>query len=386
MDSPGSGTSLKVAHLTASISRLQGGPYISVRRAAQELVRQGWRVTVAAPRDLREGEDAASWAPVKPVILESVPPRSFGYSTGWRKCLEAVAPDVVHVQGLWMAQGPVAHAWRKRTGRPYIVSPRGMLEPWALKYRAWKKKLVFFSWERRVLDGASCLHATSVAEAAQFRTLGLRPPIAVIPNGVDLPGKVRKDYDGAQERLAVFVSRLHPIKGLPMLLQAWAAVRPAGWRLLIAGPDECGHAAELRKLASDLGLEKQVEFRGPIYGEAKLELLSGADLFVLPTYSENFGISVAEALAIGLPVITTTGAPWSCLKSQNCGWWVDIGTEPLAQALSQATQCSDRELRQMGLRGREFVGREYSWTRIAAEFTSLYHWALGGQKPACMVN
>jgi glycosyltransferase involved in cell wall biosynthesis len=387
MDRCGNGGQLAVAHLTGSISRLAGGPYESVRRAAQELARLGCRVTVAAPADRRSGEDAASWDPVKPVVLEAVQPRSFGYSTGWRRFLEAEAPDVVHVQGLWMAQGPVAFAWRRRTGRPYVVSPRGMLEPWALKYRGWKKSLALWAWERRVLDGAACLHATSEEEAAQFRVLGLKTPIAVIPNGVDVPPEGIADRDAAGDRVAAFLSRVHPKKGLPMLLHAWATVRPARWRLVIAGPDECGHEAELRRMASELGLESQLEFRGPVYGEAKWDFLRGADLFVLPTYSENFGIAVAEALASALPVITTKGAPWGSLETRRCGWWVDIGVPPLAWALSEATQCYDSELRQMGLRGRQFVSREYSWARIAAEFAAVYQWSLsGGPKPHCIAN
>ena len=170
-------------------------------------------------------------------------------------------------------------------------------------------------------------------------------------------------------------------------MHAWATVRPARWRLVISGPDECGHAVELRRIASELGLENEVEFRGPVYGEAKWDLLKGADLFVLPTYSEGFGIVVAEALASAVPVITTKGAPWSCLGDHGCGWWVDIGVPPLARALSEATQCSESELRQMGFRGRQFVSHEYSWARIAAELTTLYLWSLGiGPKPDCIAN
>jgi glycosyltransferase involved in cell wall biosynthesis len=279
-----------------------------------------------------------------------------------------------------MAQGPVAYAWGRRTGRPYVVSPRGTLQPWALKYRGWKKRLVLWAWERRVLDGAACLHATSEEEAAQFRVLGLTPPITVIPNGMDVPRKT--DRDGAGDRVAAFLSRVHPIKGLPMLLHAWATVRPARWRLVIAGPDECGHTVELRRMASELGLGSQVEFRGPVYGDAKWDLLRGADLFVLPTYSENFGVAVAEALASGLPVITTTGTPWRTLVEEGCGWWVAPTPGDLAEALRMATSLSALERRRMGDRGRAVVQERFGWRGIAEEMLGVYWWAMrGGAQP-----
>jgi glycosyltransferase involved in cell wall biosynthesis len=254
-----------------------------------------------------------------------------------------------------------------------------MLEPWALEYHGWKKRLALWAWERRVLDGAACLHATSEEEAAQFRALGLKPPIAVIPNGVDVPTKGSADRDGAGDRVAVFLSRVHPKKGLPMLLHAWAAVRPAGWRLVIAGPDECGHEAELRRMASELGLENQVQFLGPVYGEAKWDLLRRADLFVLPTHSENFGIAVAEALASGLPAITTTSAPWRMLAEEGCGWWVAPSVEGLGDALGDALGASPERLRTMGSVGRKLVESRLGWGRIAGQIRDMYESAIRGE-------
>jgi glycosyltransferase involved in cell wall biosynthesis len=177
-------------------------------------------------------------------------------------------------------------------------------------------------------------------------------------------------------RRVLFLSRVHPVKGILNLLHAWAAVMPKGWRLKIAGPDEGGHLAEVIALARALGIDQMVEFLGEVDGEAKRQAYLEADLFVLPTFSENFGVVVAEALAHGVPVITTRGAPWADLQTHACGWWVDIGVEPLVMALREAMALRDDERQAMGARGREYAQR-YDWDGIAQKTIDVYRWLLG---------
>jgi len=180
------------------------------------------------------------------------------------------------------------------------------------------------------------------------------------------------------------LSRIHPKKGLINLIDAWARVRPEGWRLVIAGPDEGGYQAEVAERIRTSGVGEQVSFVGAVEGEAKAALYRNADLFVLPTFSENFGVVVAEALAYGLPVLTTRGAPWADLETHNCGWWIDTGVEPLAQALREAMALSDEQRHAMGARGRDYVLR-YDWGGIAAQTAAVYRWVLGqGDKPDCV--
>jgi len=261
-----------------------------------------------------------------------------------------------------------------------------MLEPWALSYRRWKKAPVWWLWERRVISSAAVLHATAETEAANIRRLGIKNPIAVIPNGVDIPDRGRRGGGSGQpDRTVLFLSRIHPIKGLLNLVRAWALVRPAGWHLVIAGPDEGRHEQEVRRAVRQAGVEESVVFRGPVYGDAKWELLRSADVFVLPSYSENFGVAVAEALACGVPVITTQATPWNVLSQYQCGWWVPVGVEPLAGALREAIGMSDAERRAMGERGRRLVEEKFSWPKIAREMKEVYEWVLGGgPKPGCV--
>jgi glycosyltransferase involved in cell wall biosynthesis len=179
-----------------------------------------------------------------------------------------------------------------------------------------------------------------------------------------------------EERVALFLSRVHPKKGLLELVRAWAQVAPEGWRLEIAGPDEGGHWDEVARLVAELHLGDFVRYHGAVEGDRKTALFRRADLFVLPTFSENFGVVVAEALASGVPVITTRSAPWADLESHRCGWWIDVGVEPLAAALRAAMGLSDDERRAMGERGRHYV-RRYDWDEIARQTLALYRWLLG---------
>ncbi len=263
-----------------------------------------------------------------------------------------------------------------------------MLEPWALGHKAWKKRIGMALFQRNDLNAARVLIATSSQEYENIRKLGLRQPVALIPNGVDLMiSRVAGDgFPRRPERVrsVLFLSRIHPKKGLLNLMHAWAALAPSGWRLRIAGPDEGGHLAEVMALAQRLGIVESVERVGEVDGERKNEAYRDADLFVLPTFSENFGVVVAEALAHGLPVITTRGAPWADLKAQHCGWWIDIGVEPLVDALRTAMALGDEERRAMGERGREYV-RRYDWSAIAGDTVAVYSWIVGrGPLPKCV--
>ena len=175
-------------------------------------------------------------------------------------------------------------------------------------------------------------------EVEDIRRSGLSQPAIIAPNGVDVPEGVRRIRTEGR-RKALFVSRVHPKKGLVNLVRAWADVRPEGWEIVIVGPDEGGHRAEVTAVARELDVQ-EITWTGEVRDEAKWGLYFDADLFVLPTFSENFGIVVAEALAAGVPAITTTGAPWGVLNERRCGWWIDVGVEPLAAALREATGLS----------------------------------------------
>jgi len=297
--------------------------------------------------------------------------------------------DIYHLHGIW---SPVLH-WAmqsaQRKQKIIILQPRGMLEPWALSYKNWKKTLGLKLYQQRDLVSASLFIATSEQEAKSIRRVGLKQPIAVIPNGIELAiPSSRSDLQRSKHaiRTVLFLSRIHPKKGLVNLIKAWAKLQPINWRLVIAGPDEGGHLAEVISAARKNGVSDAIDYLGEVEGELKASIYQNADLFVLPTFSENFGVVVLEALAHGLPVITTRGAPWQDLESYRCGWWIDTGVEPLISALREAILLTDLERIAMGLRGREYV-RRYDWDAIARQTAEVYRWVLNqGDKPECVIT
>lgn len=297
----------------------------------------------------------------------------------YRKLHEVVGqiePDVIHDHGGWLPSNALAAWMAQRYDVPLVISPRGMFTSWSLSFQRWKKQMAWHGYQKHVMGEASCFHVTAEAEVKELRTIGLDQPATVIPNGVSVPDEMPSPPDTSTQR-ALFLSRVHPKKGLPMLLDVWARLRPDGWTLEIVGPDKTGHRAELEEQRAALNLEDTVHFAGPVEDNRKWDKYAAADLFVLPSHSENFGLVVAEALAAGLPVITTKGTPWSELEKESCGWWIDIDEDSFEWALREAIHLTPDERHTMGQRGRALVERQYSWPSIADRMLGTYRWIVG---------
>ncbi len=384
---------ISVFHTIADIRHASGGTSRVVVDLADALGKHASvKPVLITQSSAGDSNLASSNSRVQRFIAESTSRFALKSGLPFRRAMQNVSINrgvsLIHNHGLWLPVNHWASKFARKNDLPMVIQPHGMLEPWAIKHKAWKKRIAMALFQRGDLASAETLIATSMAEYENFRQLGFRQPIAVIPNGVRIDSPQISVPEPAahesEDRTALFLSRIHPKKGLINLIRAWAQLAPKGWRLRIAGSDECGHLQKIMDLVAELNIESSVEYVGLVGGERKIALYRNADLFVLPTFSENFGVVVAEALAYGVPVITTRGAPWSDLKTYGCGWWVEIGEEPLVHALREAMALSDEERREMGARGREYV-RRYDWDTIAEQTIEVYRWVLGqGAKPDCV--
>lgn len=375
---------MKTLHTLPTLDPAAGGPARSVPQLALALAERGHHVGIWSSE--KGGEQLESGDPTNAIdktncglaladLNEEAAARIEIFGGDFREALERFGrPDVIHDHGIWLpCHRKIARVCAKK-GIPRIVSLRGMLEPWALNHKKWKKRLAWWLYQRKDLQSVVGLHATAESEAAQLRKLGLRAPIVVAANGVVVAEKSKAQAEAVQERArtALFLSRVHPKKGLPLLVEGWAKLKPANWRVRVVGPEEDGHLAEVRELVEKAGLTELWSFESGIEGEQKWQAMREADLFILPSHSENFGIVVAEALAAGTPVITTTGTPWEGLLEHQCGWWVAPEVDPLADALKNAIRKSDQERSEMGKRGRDWVKNEFAWPRISQKIEEFY--------------
>ena len=293
----------------------------------------------------------------------------------WQALIEEIKPDVVHINCCWMPGCAFAQKWAQQMGVKVVLSPHGMLEPWIIARHYWTRKLpALLLYQKRAVVEADRLHATAESEKQNLMKLGYNNCISVIANGIDVDN-VEMKHSWKRNREILFLSRVHVKKGINFLIEAVAALKNEldGYCVNIAGEGEESYVNELRQLAVRFGVEDMVKFTGGVYGDSKWELFWHADVFVLPTHSENFGIVVAEALACGTPVITTKGTPWQELETNGCGWWTEIGTEALIAALRKFLALSDGDIERMGRNGRKLVEDKYSSRKMAEEMVRMYN-------------
>jgi len=280
---------------------------------------------------------------------------------------------LVHIHGLWT---PILHSvskWAKCKNIAIVWSPHGMLAPWAMRHKWWKKCLPWYIYQRGDLKRAKMLHATSEQEVEWIRKLGFAQPITVAPLGTQLPDL--KPITAKQEKVLLFVGRIYPVKALDRLIQAFAMVPPEvrrGWRLRLVGPDQAGHMESLELIVKSLKLEGCVEFTGPRFGEELNAEYDSCDCLALVSHTENFGATVVDAMAHGKPVITGDKTPWREVVERGCGWRVSNDPERLSAAIAEMMAMSDDERRQIGANGRRFVEEKYTWAAVVKEMMKGY--------------
>ena len=404
---------INTANLVGSVSRNAGGLHESVRRLVQCLTLRQVGVRVLSVEDEFTQADLAVWSPVKVEVFPRAWPEAFGYSSGFLPALERLRPDLMHTHGIWQYPSIATTAYGHRHRVPYMISPHGMLDPWAVRHHRWKKVLAYAMYEINHVRGARCIRALCESEARSIRQMDLKNPVAIIPNGIDLP-EVRGQksevspapWAGFVEpgrKVLLFLSRIHPKKGLVNLLKAWAAAGKAesgkrkaeNWALVIAGWDQDGHEAELQQLATELGLawvdvRKQSETRnakpgtpsllfvGPQFNEAKAACYASCDAFILPSFSEGLPMVVLEAWAYAKPVLMTPACNLPEGFAAHAALKIETDTDSIVGGLRELFERSEVETRQVGANGLKLVHERFTWDSIAGQLKSTYEWMLGG--------
>ena len=372
---------MKVGFLVSSISREAGGLFQSVRGLAKAVASINADVQVFGIRDEQSALDLQEW---RPLSVQTFRPRlrAWGYSNELVPAMLDNDLDVLSVHGLWKYCSVASQRWHRQTGRPYVVHPHGMLEPWALRNVVWKKRIAAALYENQHLRGAACLRALSEAEADAIRAYRLRKPIFVIPNGIDLPDLNERSSKTQLEnqKTLLYLGRLHHKKNISNLIRAWnitfnaRKVRSERWVLAIAGWDQAGYEGELKDIATDAS----VVFLGPRFGAGKSECYRSCDAFILPSLSEGLPMTVLEAWSYAKPVLMTPECNLPEGFEANAALRIGTTADEIAVGLKQLIEMSDDDRAAMGTRGRTLVATRFSWPRIGQQMHAVYDWMFGG--------
>ncbi len=296
------------------------------------------------------------------------------FKTEVNALLDEIKPDVVHVNCCWLPSCSVFQRISQKRGYKVVLTPHGMLEPWIIKRHYWTRKLpALMFYQKRAIQKADCIHVTADSERDNLLKLGYNKNVKVVRLGIDAESIVLK-YSWKKTKQILFLSRVHVKKGINFLIEAATILREQlqGYKIVIAGEGDADYVVTLKREIKENGLQDIVQLKGGVYGEEKWRLLQTSDFFVLPTHSENFGLAIAESLASGTPVITTVGTPWNDLNDFHAGAWIEIGVQPLVDALRKFLALTDRELEDMGRNGRKLIESKYSAKVMAEEMIELY--------------
>jgi poly(glycerol-phosphate) alpha-glucosyltransferase len=373
---------MKVGFLVSSISREAGGLFQSVRGLAKAVASTNANAPVFGITDEQSSVDSQEW---RPLSVQTFRPqlRAWGYSHQLVPAMLGAELNILSVHGLWKYCSVASQRWQQRTGRTYVVHPHGMLEPWALRNAHWKKRIAAQLYENRHLRGAACLRALSEAEAQSIRAYGLRNPVCVIPNGVELPdlsGSSMPKSQSKSQKILLYLGRLHRKKNLANLIRAWnntfnsQSCKCGSWVLTIAGWDQGGYESELKRIAT----VPSVVFLGPRFGAEKSECYRTCDAVILPSLSEGLPMTVLEAWAHAKPVLMTSECNLPEGFAAEAALRIGPSPEEIAAGLNRLTEMSDDDRGEMGNRGRALVTTKFSWPKIGEQMRAVFEWVFGG--------
>lgn len=376
---------MKINILTGSNSRNSGGLFNSVKSLVLKLNDlKKIDCKVLSYNDEDSQKDLATWGEIEMATYNIFGPKNFAFSPNLAKILRQKKPDIIHQQGVWYYPSRVAYNYKQKHNTSNIISPRGMLDSWALNNSKLKKKIVGHWYEYKNLQNADCIHALCESEYLAIRNFGLKNPVAVIPNGVNLPMSFKREFSDKRKKTLLFIGRIHPKKGLTLLIKALGILKPKGffdnWNVRIAGWDQNEHRKKLETLVLKLGLKDFVSFLGPVYGEQKRLELINADAFILPSHSEGLPMSILEAWSYKLPVVMTKACNLPEGFNNNAAIKIERDEIDISEKLEALNRMSCRQLSNMSSNGFLLVKDKFQWAKIAEEMAKVYTWLLANDK------
>ena len=381
----------KVVFVSTTNSHKGGGVFEVICQLGRALYKKGVDLSITWHNDEEGLKEKDAYGDV-PLLNyrqgEQYPLKMIAYSPDMTKQLLGVQPSILHSHGLWMYNSyAVKECKRRMPSIKTVITPHGMLDPWAVKNSGWKKKVVGWLFENENLRSADCVHALNHSEYESIRAYGLTNPIAIIPNGITLPENVIYER-GKGRKVMLFIGRIHPKKGIAELLEGISLLRERQpemmnqWTVRIAGWDQLGHTDFLKDRCKQLELDDFVDFIGPVLGKEKETELCGADAYVLTSFSEGLPMSVLEAWAYRLPVVMTDQCNLPDGFENKAAIHVTTNPQSIADGLTKLFSMTDKERKQIGENGYNLVKKNYTWDSIADQTIQLYDWLLhGGEKP-----
>ena len=370
---------MKVLTFVSSLDLKSGGPSRSVPLLVKGLAELGVDIALMTIRSENMNIHALEGTTAKLKLFEP----SFSRKE-IRQYLIAEGFDLIQIQSMWELSYHKVMVEARKQGIPYIITPRGMLEPWSMSHKKWKKKLGWWLYQRKDVQKAACVYATAMMEAEHVTELGITTCKAVIPNGIETDAYPCKTSFDVVRKQVLFLGRIHVKKGIEILFDAWKRVYPEypEWQLLVVGNGEAEYKHSLENKAEILGLKDCIKILPPMFGAAKTKIYHESAIFCLPSYSENFGMTIAESMSCGTPVITTTNCPGEILDESKIGWCVDLSVDNIERALREAMTMTPTDLYEMGQQASKLINENYDYRVVTRNTLRLYKWLLNsGEKP-----
>lgn len=393
---------MKVLTFLTCIDQTKGGPSRSVPLFVKGLSQEGVDITLMVIKSNDMNLHALDGTTAKIHFLQS------NYKKNdLENFVKSEKFDLIHGQCIWE---PLFHQMRLIADKfniPYILSPRGTLEPWSLQQKKWKKKIARLLYQDKDLKRCTCIYTTAEMEAVHVRELGFTNPICIIPNGIDTSNyPCRRDPSKVKKQI-LFLSRIHVKKGIEILIEAFGKLRDEDsvskdWSVMIVGNGDSSYINELKDKIKTLELQDSIQILPPLFGKDKTQLYQESSVFCLPSYSENFGMVIAEAMSCGVPSIATNGTPWQLLngdvstmgvsfnnlgKDKRTGWCIDLNVENLKNTLREVIHMPETELYAMGQKASQLINENFNYHSVARKNKVLYEWIINkGPEPSFILN